>query len=236
MRYRHELKFLLSARTAELLRARAKAAMRPDTHSGGTYEVCNVYFDDRRDSFYQEKALGSFQRDKLRLRWYNGDMSFLRLERKHKDGDLSYKDTTPLTRAQAESMLNGDFSFIGEGSPALLQTVAMIHRLRGLRPAAVFAYRREAFISGSVRLTFDGHPYPLGSEPRSDGFAYPGIADGYRRLLEVKYHEFLPEHLGKLLRGLSLARSEMSKYCLVRERGLHIYEPSARIAAGNAAG
>ncbi|MDR1669531.1 MAG: polyphosphate polymerase domain-containing protein [Oscillospiraceae bacterium] len=230
MRYRHEHKYILSAQTAELLRERVRAVLRPDRHSGGAYEVCNIYFDDQTDSFYQEKALGGFRRDKYRLRWYNGDLSFIRLERKHKDGSLSYKDTISLTQTQAQSFLAGSFPMPGEAP--LLQRLALLHRLHRLRPAAAFAYRREAYVyaPGDVRLTFDGHPYPLGATPPDGRSSFPGFADAYARLLEVKFSGFMPGAVAGLFRGLPLARTEMSKYGLVRERGLTVHESAPRYA------
>jgi hypothetical protein len=38
-------------------------------------------------------------------------------------------------------------------------------------------------------------------------------------MLEVKFDRFLPAVIGDLLRGLPLARTEMSKYTYARERG-----------------
>ncbi len=228
MQYRNEHKYILSAETAELLRSRVRSVMRPDGNSGGVYEVCNIYFDDQYDSFYNEKALGGFRRDKYRLRWYNGDLSFIRLERKHKDGNLSYKDTIPINQAQYNSLLSGDFS----GSSDLLRRLALLHSLRRLRPTTAYAYRREAYVytPGNVRLTFDGHPYPLGNPPPEGTFSFAGIPDEYERLLEVKFTQFLPGIIAGLFHGLPLARTEMSKYCLVRERGLFVHGSAPRYA------
>ena len=63
LRYRFEYKYLISAQTAQLLRGRVSAALRPDIHGEGFYTVNNIYLDDRYDSYYYAKYAGRFRRD-----------------------------------------------------------------------------------------------------------------------------------------------------------------------------
>ena len=229
MRYRFEHKYYISTHTAAILRERVASVMHPDSHSGGAYVVNNLYLDDRYDSFYYGKELGRLKRDKYRLRHYNGDLSFIRLERKHKEGLLSYKDTMPITKEQYQMVKSGDMGFILNEEAPLWQTLGVLHRLRGLRPSAIFAYRREAFVyePGDVRFTFDSPPFDPSDDMARDyynpiGRAFgPGAYDPL--LLEVKFTGFLPEMIKRLLNGLPLARTDMSKYCVVRERGILPY-------------
>jgi len=220
IRYRYEHKYIINPQTAAILRGRAVGVMQPDAYADkdGGYTVCNVYLDDRYDSFYHAKQLGHYSRDKYRLRYYNGDLSFIRLERKHKDGILNYKDTISLTAAQFEQMTNGDFGFILRETAPLWQRLATVYRLRGLRPSAAFTYRRETltYKPGNVRFTFDSHPVPFrGSPPTYEN------RQAYPLLLEVKYTGFLPETIQRLLNGLPLVHTEMSKYAVARERNYH---------------
>jgi hypothetical protein len=221
---RHEKKFIINEHTAAVLRARAAAVMKPD-ENGGLYTVHNLYLDDRYDSFYHGKDLGRFTRDKFRFRFYNGDKNFIRLERKHKEGSLAYKDTADVSCEQYQMALAGDLDFILKEDAPVFQTLAMIYRLKGLRPTAAFAYKREAFIfdAGEVRFTFDSPPFktedtlPFCYEPLVKTF---GKEEYSPMLLEVKYTKFLPETIKRLLSGLPLAQTDMSKYCVVRERGI----------------
>jgi len=225
LRYRYEHKYLINPQTAAVLRGRTVGIMRPDEYAdeNGGYTVNNVYLDDRYDTFYQAKQLGHYSRDKYRLRYYNGDLSFIRLERKHKDSMLNYKDTLPITSAQFERMSSGDFEFILTEKAPLWQRLATIYRLRGLRPTAAFTYRRETltYKPGNVRFTFDGHPKPFHNSPPVDG-----NRQAYPLLLEVKYTGFLPETIRRLLNGLPLVHTEMSKYAIARERNYcHTFNP-----------
>ena len=225
MRYRYERKHLISTHTAAILRGRISAIMRPDSHSGGSYIVNNLYLDDRYDSFYNGKILGQTKRDKYRIRYYNNDLSFIRLERKHKNGLVSYKDTMPISREQYQMLKSGDMGFILDEKAPLWHTLGVIHRLRGLRPAACFAYKREAYTyeAGDVRITFDSPPFDFeGNGGIGLKLLGPSLLD-YDLLLEVKYTGGLPDIIKRLLDGLPLGHTDMSKYCMVRERGLLPY-------------
>jgi hypothetical protein len=216
LRYRYEHKYFINHHTAAILRSRASGIMKPDENAdeSGSYVVNNIYLDDRRDSFYLAKVLGHYSRDKYRLRYYNDDLSFIRLERKHKDGILNYKDTLPITLEQFEAMSAGDFNFIYNETAPLWQKIATVHRLRGLRPTAAYSYRRETltYFPANTRLTIDSPLTPM----------YTPVAptcgkQSYELLLEVKFTGFFPELIKRLLDGLSLVHTEASKYGIARE-------------------
>ena len=216
MRYRNEIKFILSKQTAELLKRRISPIMKPDSHSSGIYTVNNLYLDDQYDTFYHEKQVGSYSRDKLRIRYYNNDLSFIRLENKHKDGELAYKQSVKMTEDELNSIATGDFSFADKSEHPLWQKVSVIHRTRRLRPVAAFSYTREAYIYDicDVRITFDTalQPDSLSPTPRANvHFDMEGV-------MEVKYSGFLPSVITMLLCGMPLTRTEFSKYCYIRER------------------
>ena len=223
MRYRYERKYFLNTHTAAVLRGRAAAVMRPDAHSGGVYVVNNLYLDDMYGSFYLDKQLGSIRREKYRVRHYNNDLSFIRLERKVKNGLVSYKENARITAEQYEMIRKGEFAFALEAGDPLLESLGALHNLRTLRPAAEFSYIREAYIygPGNVRVTFDsqiGGDIP-GFPP--DNWTPPGPGG----MVEVKYDGFLPSVISDLLGGLPIVWTDMSKYCYVyeRERGLWSY-------------
>jgi hypothetical protein len=218
MHYRHELKFFMNAGTSAILKRRVSAVMRPDAHSGGIYVVNNLYLDDQYDSFLREKTDNSFSRDKYRVRFYNGDLSHIQLENKHKDGELAYKRKVMMTGEEYRSVARGDFEFAFHSEHPLWQKVALLHRLRRLRPAAAYSYTREAYIytPGNVRVTFDSNLRQDALTPDPDNRAPPGPGG----MLEVKFDHFLPSLISDMFHGLPLARTEMSKYYYARERGL----------------
>jgi len=228
MRYRFEYKYLVSEYTAALLKTKIAAIMNLDSHSNGNYVVNNLYLDDRFDSFYHAKHVGQLHRDKYRFRYYNDDLSFIRLERKHKDGIMSYKETMPVSLEQYTQVKSGDLSFIHTEDAPLWKKLSLLHNLRGLRSAAFFSYRREAYIyePGDIRFTFDS---PLFDSKNNTIAGYDhlscvyGEQEYYPLLLEIKYSGFMPELIKRMLNGLPLAHVSVSKYCIARERGILPY-------------
>lgn len=114
MQYRHEWKHEISIFDVLCLRQRLSSVMTPDPHArGGRYFVRSLYFDDLRDTALREKLDGVSRREKFRLRCYNGDDSYLVLEKKSKVGGLCAKEQTCLTRPQAQALLVCDFEAPG---------------------------------------------------------------------------------------------------------------------------
>jgi hypothetical protein len=203
---RYERKYFLSNETAELLKRRAAAVLRPDTHSNGHYWVHNLYLDDWHSTSYQEKQLNAFIRDKFRVRYYNNDFNYIRLEHKHKEGDLTFKQSVGITKKQYNALESGDMGFclVMAGFP-VWDALVNVYRTRGLRPTVSFSYLREAYFheTGNVRITFDSH---ITSGP-----------DMRRGVMELKYSHFLPCFITDILKGIPLVCTEMSKYAIVME-------------------
>ena len=218
VKYRYELKYFMNTHTAIVLKHRLSAVMSPDKHSGGIYQVNNLYLDDFYDSCYNGKVLSSYSRDKYRARFYNGDLSFIRFENKHKDGEMSYKTSVMMNEEEYKSLALGDMDFILRSMHPLWQKVATLHRLRRLRPAAAFTYTREAYVfkPGNVRVTFDSNLRSGNMIPEP----YAGDPPGAGGMLEVKFDRFLPSVIKEMLDGLPLIQTAVSKYNYSRERGM----------------
>ena len=59
--------------------------MKPDAHaSGGRYRITSLYFDDIYGTGYNDKLNGVLNRKKYRIRTYNFDKNFIRLEEKRR--------------------------------------------------------------------------------------------------------------------------------------------------------
>lgn len=81
MKFRHELKYLINQGDALLLKQRLGVALKRDIHAqNGVYSIRSLYFDDYWDTAYNDKTGGFDDRKKFRIRLYDLDDSFIRLE------------------------------------------------------------------------------------------------------------------------------------------------------------
>lgn len=98
-----------------MLTARLSAVMKPDSHAaGGVYQIRSLYFDSPGDKALREKADGVNVREKFRIRYYNGDTSFIVLEKKSKINGLCSKDSCRITKEEAGSIVDGDIGWMVE--------------------------------------------------------------------------------------------------------------------------
>ena len=81
--FRHEYKHQISYADAVAIRARALAVMKHDGHTmpNGLYFIRSLYFDNCDDKALRGKEDGISRREKFRIRFYNRDDSFIRLEK-----------------------------------------------------------------------------------------------------------------------------------------------------------
>ena len=159
---------MLPVSDAAAIRTRVRAVMEPDVHAGetGKYWIRSLYFDNDRDTALREKLDGTDPREKFRIRYYNGDSSWLRLEKKCKRGGLGTKFSEQISPQIVRRILDGNVDWFPENvlggnsgiyeAPLLLELYSKM-RFSGLRPKNIVDYVREPyqFEAGNVRVTFD---------------------------------------------------------------------------------
>lgn len=225
-RYRHELKYQISRSDYMALRQRLRTVMKPDSHAGGdgTYVIRSIYFDNYRDKALWDKINGVPHREKFRIRYYNDDFSCIKLEKKVKDNGLCKKFSARLTEEECRRILAGDLEWMKSHPAALVQELYVKMKSGPLRPKVLVSYVREPYVyaPGNVRVTFD-------SELRTGGlhrkFLEPSVQDisatdtPDTMIMEVKYDDFLPEIIGKLVQTKGSRVQAFSKYGICRRFG-----------------
>jgi len=220
MNGRHEQKYYINSSDYAQLRAMLRTVAKPDVHalSDGTYRVRSLYFDNYSDKVITDKLSGQSRREKFRVRYYNGDTSFIRLERKSKANKLSYKEDTMITAAQCMALIAGDYSCLNmPGDPLMMELYAKV-RCQNLRPKSIVDYDREAYTyrAGNVRITFDAN---VRTSNNIAGFLDPEqvtIPAANTIIMEVKYDGFLPDMIRGLLSSGCSNQTEFSKYVAAR--------------------
>lgn len=221
LRLRHELKHSINPADDLVLSHRLRKLFPHDENadSHGTYRVSSLYFDTPNDRALRKKINGVDCREKFRLRYYNGDTSFIRLEKKVKQGGLCGKRSARVTAEQVERILLGDINFLLESGHPLL--IELYSKMRGqlLAPKTIVTYDREAFLyaPGNVRLTIDRNLRTgLGSTDFLDtGLHHAPVSDGLA-VFEVKYDAFLPELVAMAVQLPNRKTGAYSKYAVCR--------------------
>ncbi len=221
MKPRHENKYSVNSCDILLMKKRLGQFAEKDANSGddGAYVVKSLYFDNYADNALREKTDGLNYREKFRIRFYNDDTSFIRLEKKSKLHGLCFKESVRLSEDDCRRIIDGDTDFLAESSRPLFKELYAKMKFGLLRPKSIVVYRRECFVYplGNVRITFDTN---IRGSSFTDDFLSPELcAPVYcgKSILEVKWDEYLPEIIKKCvcLNGRSLAA--FSKYVAVRQ-------------------
>ncbi len=227
MKFRHELKYLINEGDAALIRQRLQMVMEPDRHARkGSYHIRSLYFDDYWNTAYNDKINGVDHRQKYRIRLYDLQEDFIRLECKIKSGAYISKRGARLSREETERILKGDYGFLLRREEEACRRFYAACVTRVLRPRVYTDYEREPYVlaAGDVRVTFDRNV--RGASP---GFwitesampFYEALEPG-KLIMEVKFTEFLPELVRLLLPARAAELSAVSKYTLCCDQIRHL--------------
>ncbi|NLY47850.1 MAG: polyphosphate polymerase domain-containing protein [Clostridiales bacterium] len=220
---RHELKFYIGTYVYQVLRERLQHVLEADenmTDSEG-YLISSIYFDDIYQSAFKDKINGVPTREKYRIRLYNRDDSLIRLECKIKFDEYISKQTAVLTRQEYDSLLNGDYDFLLDKPEQVCRKMYSLHKTRLMNPVTVVEYLREAYVhpNGNVRITFDKNISASIGELDVFNIDYETIQvplDGMM-VMEVKYDDYIPDYIRKIIQTDHMAKCAISKYVLCRD-------------------
>ena len=223
MNFRHEWKHEISYCDLLAIRQRLRTIASPDKHApGGTYAVRSLYFDTPADQALLEKLDGVDRREKFRLRCYNMDTAFIRLEKKSKLRSLCSKQSTDVSLAETQAILNGDWIWMAASSRPLIQELYSGICARLLRPRTIVDYIREPYVyaPGNVRVTLD---YDIRTGLWGTDFLNPECltvpAGDAPVILEVKWDTFLPDIIWDAIQLEGRRTAAFSKYAACRVYG-----------------
>jgi hypothetical protein len=200
------------------------------------YTVRSIYFDTEDLQFYFEKLDSVKIRKKLRVRTYNrsadGTPAFLEIKRKH--GRRGLKERLMLPIHEVDGALNGQDVSLLVGDRPFHDRVVMDRfrfnlRTKRLRPVVLVAYEREAFVgmdNDRLRVTFDSNLRSLIDPNMDDIFDESKLRQFEDRsfVLELKFDDFMPRWMARLVTLLNLRARPYSKYCY----GIDAWAPHPR--------
>ena len=217
MIFRNEIKHVIDAGDKAAICASLRAIAKPDAYAGpaGRYHVRSLYFDNIADAALREKLDGVNEREKFRIRYYNGDTSMIRLEKKVKQNGLGYKVSQPLTAEEAQKIVDGDLDWMPVCGRGLVIELYSKMKAQGLRPRTIVDYTRIPFVyaPGNVRVTIDEN---IRTGLRCTDFLNPDCvtipAGEPVIILEVKWDEYLPAVIRRAVQVKDRRASAFSKY------------------------
>lgn len=227
--YRVEDKYERTELEMIALQRRLEKVLKADSNQQNEYGyvITSLYFDDLFDTNLKETVEGIDIRQKYRIRIYNHSLNTIKCEVKFKKYNRIMKKSKTISVDTMNDLMRGKAVHINMYSaddPVCLFNLAIMQR--GLRPKVIVEYDRKAYIneSGNVRITLDRN-LRYSNNIGSFGKEHTGCKNikNIGHVLEVKYDEFLPQHIAQLLELNNMNQISYSKYKLCRQAGQMCY-------------
>ena len=227
--FRHEYKYICTRQQIETIRNSIRGVMQPDRHTdaGGEYVIRSLYFDDYSDSCLRDNINGNDPREKFRIRIYNADLSYIRLELKHREHGKTRKTSCRIDERLCMEMTQGRPLRADAVDADIYRKVCLWQHTRFLRPKVITEYDRIPYVyrDGNVRITFDQN---IKAGDFVEDFIKQRIASHPvmppdRHILEVKFDELIPDFIYSLVQTDKLRQTTYSKYSMCRRYHLGGY-------------
>ena len=215
---RVEKKYLLDEDKREALLGVISPMLIPDQYGRST--ISSLYLDtpDFRiiRASIEAKLWGNAYKEKLRLRTYGvpTDLTKTFLEIKKKYDGVVYKRRISLTHADAMEYILGGAK--PPDSQIMREIDYAMHFYRGIRPAAIVSYERDAFFVRdlpALRITLDKNVrYRADALDLTLGNHGKVLLPEEFTLMEIKTDGAMPIWLSEALDGLEIYPASYSKY------------------------
>ena len=219
--YRYEKKYIINNLQMEILKNNLSATLYKDSNiknNDGSYFIRSMYFDDYKDTSYNQVIDGISKREKYRIRYYDLDPSYITLEKKSKVNNLGKKDKDKLTKEEVENFIKG---IENVGDKPVVNELERVIKTRFYKPVIIIDYQRRAFTYpiNDVRITLDYNiscSYQIEKFFDNDINSIP-LMEKNTAILEVKYNDFLPDVIKQIINIKNLEVTSFSKYSLGRD-------------------
>ena len=219
---RHELKFYINQVDYHYAKSLLDELMQRDSHQKDPegYFIRSLYLDDLYDTSVVEKLAGIENRDKYRLRIYDIDQDWVKLERKRKQNDYVQKTSAIISKKDSENIVKGDYDCLLKYKQQGAQSIYFDLKRKFIKPAVIVDYIRDAYMLdyNEIRITFDKK---LRANDQDYDLFSPNIkTEPLLRdeviIMEIKFNHFLPPWFPNLFKFESATKSAISKYCQSR--------------------
>ena len=219
---RHELKYTISNLDRIALMNRLDKVLKRDEYcQNQKYIIASVYFDDYKNKGYMQKVDGDSVRYKYRIRFYNNDTTFLKLERKSKVHQMTMKVSARLTQDEVKEIYKGNYEFLKNKEDNIYKDfyIKLSHGL--IKPKVIVKYDRVAFVHpiGNLRITFDSSVKTSNNQVDifDDNIAYVPAMGADETIMEIKFDGVIPDYIKSLIQTSNAVQSSSSKYVYSRK-------------------
>jgi len=214
---RHEYKFLINAFEYEVLKSRLRFLPKDlYCERKGYYTVRSLYLEDLLGSSKFEKDSGVHIRNKFRFRTYDNSNDFVLLESKSKIGDLTHKKSIKITKEKAAILIN-NYDKLNFTLKNFFYNLKHETFRKQFLPKVIIQYKREAYVTNdknNLRINFDKL---ITSSSDTSLFLKnitnkKQITNSQNIVLEIKFKNYIPDHIKFLLSPVESCRISFSKY------------------------
>lgn len=211
--YRKELKYFITDNDFYVINHNLKDLIDKDFNcKGDYYTISSLYFDTYKKTSYRQVQDGISDRWKYRIRYYNYDDSYIKLEKKHKINSLTNKSSIIITKKDLSDILNNKIK-IKPTNPSLLNEFIIKMQTELLRPIICIEYDRIPYTYkiGNVRITLD---FNIRYTNKFNNLFNKNKRVYYLedKVLEVKYSELIPDFIRYRLELNHLEQTSFSKF------------------------
>lgn len=214
--FRHEYKYVIPY--GDMLELRNKLDKVLTLDRGNPYFVRSIYFDSPDDEDYYAKQGGEMIRKKLRLRIYDINSDFAKIEIKGKYDYHQLKESLVVSKDVAKKIINGNYSDLLKMDNDLAKRIYVLFQ-SGYRPKVIIEYDRAAYITTTTtRITFDYHIKKSRDFEKfyTNDINYFELTNPNDVVLEVKFDRFLEPYISKILEKYTNRYQSVSKYVMGR--------------------
>lgn len=226
LRRRYELKYCISEAKAQEVKQFIKHYLQPDPYCknrpNSAYPLVSLYLDSDNLRLCRESLAGKKNRFKLRIRSYTDDLEYPRfLEIKRRLNNIIVKSQTPIMHCNMmplflKSHLPPRSSGMDEEA---FEQFLLYMKIINAKPVVRIRYLREAWENDTkqrVRITFDRQIcYNIDTSInvllKGGGWQYNDISLN-RVILEIKFTEYYPEWIKRVVAYCNLQQESISKY------------------------
>ena len=147
-KWRKELKYTVTEGESIVTARRLSSFMQRDKNlkGGREYLIRSLYFDNLYEKVLKEKLSGTAIRDKFRIRYYDFDTAFIRLEKKSKRYAVGHKYQCRLTAEEVQKIIDGDLAWMETDERPLVRELFLKMKLELFRPSVIGLLQRAVYL------------------------------------------------------------------------------------------